>query len=842
MATGSMVFTTSSFPSKADLKRGASVSPYFQLSSGNYPPTGATFMGATLHINGINVYVSSYIDFGNYGSASMSTQSGDASLDASLSGSSLLNFRGGLLSGTIQPNSSSYSGNVCNFRSTAGSLTIYYQYSNGSSGQLDKTTVMQNEQITLNISKSDPSFISIVTWRSSSGQESQQSIGTATSATFTIPADWATGSARCSLQTQTASGGYVSDAYYNFDVKLDTSVLIPSAGELSVALVQSGYIPSSWGLYVKGYSKCKVSLPGATAGANATMQSIELSCGAQSQSTQNNAEFTTSELSETGALTCSGRVVNNHGNEDSAQSKMIQVYDYFDPQLTSVMAYKCLANGQPSDAGAYIAVIATLNYASVGGKNSIMGFYANYKKTSDSSWSQPHALQSGATIIIGGDVESGASYQIMVTAIDQVQNLRGVYTIRTESVLTADVAIHCLDGGLNVSIGFRGTIPFAFQLASNWAFYHGDQEIDLNARALDELPTPGSQNTVKSGGMYTAIQALLPSPLSLAIAPSAWAYDGGKYVYVHQADVSAKTTIIASFTDEIGAQSIEAGILISPGAGEIIFQTDLCPTDTVNLSLLLQDIYEDASPFFLSKGRGGGDVPYSALSKLIVAQTVTNPTENLNMVFLMPNGDVLVIFDVLWGSYSNAAIAKVPSGFRPATMQSFSNKYYSSAYGGISAYNTTITINPFGDVSMNSVSPTSFYGIYRLLAIYPKGQDVVEIIGDFIIESSSIFAGATIIKNKITKIGTAIRYEFEATFAATTLYSGSDLGIHVSTDFRPQNVTYMTAYFEISGQTGTNSRSVVITKTDPAYLYIYSGNVINAVSMKFECVTTAESA
>lgn len=839
MAYGSIVFAKKDFATGVEIYNGATVGGSFYYESGSYPPYGATFVSAVLRFEGINVYLDSYIDFGDYGNFDMPTQSSGGN---PLSGRlyNLLNFSdGSSLRGTVCTEKS-YSGRVLNFRNKTATLTITYSYSTNVQGQLDKLNPKQNETVTLSFSKENPSYKAIVTWTSSSGQTVQQNIGTATSASFTIPSNWATGVAKCKLELLTADEAWLSDTIFNFDVQLDTSVITPSTGNFYVSLIQSNYVPSNWNVYVKGLSKAQLSVPNAAAGNNASIQSIDFTCGTQMHSSASDKTWITEVITETGILACDVSVVNNYGNSADGTTQEITVYDYSDPQFTTVLAFRCLQNGTPSDSGAYISVQVDVSFASVGGNNSLITFAVQYKKTTDSSWSTAVSITSSGIVIIGGDLSNGF-YQIRVVAVDQIQNLKGTYTERIESVMTSDYVIHCLDGGFNVSIGMQGTVPMAFQLNPNWKFMHGNREIDLGTRELDELPTPGSQNTVKSGGMYTAIQALLPTPLNLSIAPSAWTYSGDKYVYEHQADVTAKTTIIGNFTDEIGAQSIKSGILITPSAGRIIFQTDLLPTDTVNLGLLLQDIYENASPFFLHKGKGG-DTPYDAITQFVVSQQVTNPVENVNMVMLMPNGYVAAILDVLWSTYSSVKVAAIPHGFRPGSTQSISTKYYSSASGGISGYDTTVTINPFGDVQVSSVSPSYYYGISKMFAYYQK-SDQEETYSAFEIVSGGYLDGATIITNRITKAGNMVKYEIEATFDTPQTFVGSsDIGIHIPAEFLPStSPLYPTGYVIYVNSTAETSRGMrMIRSTDYGYVW-FESYAADVVYFRMEYATTAQS-
>ena len=843
MAIQQTVYFSVTMPDKYDRPNGWTFNAPF---SGASVPYNAVIDSVYLTLT-IKNYVPCSVDFGTYGKIEIdAAHNADATLRLNMKNFTASQYKGvssGSLPGKVI---GSGSVNIINFRSTSATLEVTYTINDSSTITSSKDPVAQGDSTVITISAPNPYYTHSLTFSIPGGTQqtvSRNTLGTNRSYTFTVPSNWPTGTATCTVSTYTSTGDYIGSSNCSFVVMVDPVTITPVVGNFGISIVQSQFVPSTWGnTYVKGHSAARLSVPDASPGSASTLQSIELICGSQSQITEDLKTFTTNEIEDVGAVSCVARVTNTAGNT-ATEEETITVYDYDDPQIVNVQAYRSDANGTPVDTGRYIAVMAAVNFSSVGGNNQLAFLQARYRKSSD-SWSTAVDITNGVTSLLAGNLDplDDSSFEVQIIAIDTIQNNKGESSSVIEGVLTTDITMHFLDGGSNVSIGFRGTVPFAFQLSPNWKFMQGNKEIDLGTRELDELPTPGSQNTVKSGGMYTAIQALLPTPLNLSIAPSAWTYSGDKYVYEYQADVTAKTTIIGNFTDEIGAQSIKSGILITPSAGRIIFQTDLLPTDTVNLGLLLQDIYENASPFFLHKGKGG-DTPYDAITQFVVSQQVTNPVENVNMVMLMPNGYVAAILDVLWSTYSSVKVAAIPRGFRPGSTQSISTKYYSSASGGVSGYDTTVTINPFGDVQVSSVSPSYYYGISRMFAYYQK-SDQEETYGAFEIVSGGYLDGETIITNKITKAGNMVKYEFEASFSEPKgIVASRDIGIHAPNGFLPYtSPLYPTGYVIFDGDTAETSRPMrMITSTDYSYVWFDSVLGDTITHFRFEFATTAKT-
>lgn len=465
---------------------GTSKSFSFSKTSGTIPPTSATISNVTVSLSNIVVYTSSrpQISFGSIGTLGLSmsdggSQSGSISFDSSAA----LSFAraGGDLSLTTTANRDT--GKTCaSIRSTCAiTITITYDVTTASTGSLSSTSVQQGNNITMTISPADSAFTHMIIWGDSAGAGSTQSISAGvTSSTFTVPSTWATGTGTAILQTYNGSA-FVGSKVYAFTITIDGSVIYPTTGDLTVTLVQSDYVPSGWGVYVKGLSKATLALNSAQAGTSANFTNITFTCGAQSQSTTNTKAFTTDALAETGTLTCSGRVTNSFGNTTSASSKTITVYDYLDPQITKLQAYRCVSatDSTPDDNGSYIAVYVQVNIADVNSKNKLITLTAQYKKTNATEWSTGVTISNSDTTIIGGGAITGEdTYEVRITAIDSIQNLKGTYSQKDVTALIADSIIHVLNGGLNVSIGKEGSRQYALEINGDWDIYWGDTQLN----------------------------------------------------------------------------------------------------------------------------------------------------------------------------------------------------------------------------------------------------------------------------------------------------------------------------------------------------------------------------
>ena len=486
MATA--VFTSSSISrTNADLKRGSTVTIVFKLTSGAVPTTGCTLNEVTANFSNIVVYSDKNSPGlkGNFFNLYLDKQSGAQTVFASSVRASLIDFAGGSMSFEVSGGQSTTS-NVLNIR--AGStvtLTIDYTSAPKTVGYLSSITVAQGSNIGMELEISEETYCHTVQWYRDDTHTQTQNLGEGeTSTEITIPngsSSWPTGTAYAYLRTYTDSSysRLIGENTYQFTITIDPETVIPDAGTLSVELVQSESVPSSWGVYVKGYSRAKLTLTGASAGSNAAFKSIELSCGSQQKATQDGTTFETDVITETNRVTCSAQVSNTYGNSANAMDVVINVYDYYTPIFKSVSAFRCASDGTPSDTGAYIGVAASVSVASVNDKNSLIALQAQYAPSGSSSWSTAVSITNNGTTIIGGDIASTDSsvYRVQITSIDGIQNQAGKYSQVVVTALTSSHVIFCMDGGLNVSFGMQGTKRKAVQINGEWDIYHGDNII-----------------------------------------------------------------------------------------------------------------------------------------------------------------------------------------------------------------------------------------------------------------------------------------------------------------------------------------------------------------------------
>ena len=144
--------------------------------------------------------------------------------------------------------------------------------------------------------------------------------------------------------------------------------IIPTVSSLTATVVNglSGY-------YVEGKSQVKLAVT-ATAGSGSTLSSYVFSganiSGNASTLTSTSATVTSSIIQQDGSVTYG--VIAKDGRPDRQSTKKetsITVYPYANPQITSITAQRCLADGTLDSDGMYAKVTVKTSHSSVNGAN-----------------------------------------------------------------------------------------------------------------------------------------------------------------------------------------------------------------------------------------------------------------------------------------------------------------------------------------------------------------------------------------------------------------------------------------------------------------------------------------
>lgn len=228
----------------------------------------------------------------------------------------------------------------------------------------------------------------------------------------------------CIISCETFSGGSsVGTRTVNLELKVPASV-VPTITAFTANRVDNG-VPSSWGIYVKGYSKVRL-LTTAAGAYGSTIQSYSVSGGLSG------ADVTTGVLNTVGENKFSVTVKDSRGRSATANVSII-VVDYTKPSISSVSFARCDVNGTDNDDGTSIKTYGVIAIASCEGKN---GYTAQvqYKLATASSWVNAGAYSSGNTSVYAVGL-TDETYDVRIAVTD------GINTVYATDVLDVGIVI-----------------------------------------------------------------------------------------------------------------------------------------------------------------------------------------------------------------------------------------------------------------------------------------------------------------------------------------------------------------------------------------------------------------
>lgn len=265
--------------------------------------------------------------------------------------------------------------------------------------------------VTVNLNSESSSYQHKVEYYFENSVTKSVAFGTGSSFSFTPPLDLATQIPNSEFGTLTVivttfNGlNPIGTAYGSVVLKVPDSV-VPTLSGITATRVDNG-VPSSWGVYVKGISKVKI-----TAGtASGVYGSTITSCNINGQGLHvSGTSGESSVLSYSGKQTYSCMVIDSRGRYTS-KSVEINVVDYAYPTI-SVSAVRCKSDGTVSADGTYLKVKIDYSFSSVSGKNSITAKSCSCNGVSNSSFA------SGTAFILSANCAVGNQYTLTASIKD----------------------------------------------------------------------------------------------------------------------------------------------------------------------------------------------------------------------------------------------------------------------------------------------------------------------------------------------------------------------------------------------------------------------------------------
>lgn len=228
----------------------------------------------------------------------------------------------------------------------------------------------------------------------------------------------------------------------------------------------------------------------------ATIASFSVSCGGE---TDEASPYRTPIL--TGASAVTVAVTDSRG-VTSSESFTITPLAYAVPSLGQVSVFRCDAQGNADEDGAYISASATAIVSGLEGTNSAA--IRLYSKTLSGSYGSGTALQSGVASQLGG-MDPDVIYDIKIEITDTVGNTGAV----TRRLAGRSWALRFRANGQGVGFGMAPQADKRLQVPADWGIYVGTDRIVPQVYAVGDIfvtTRSGDPATLLGYGTWTQIK------------------------------------------------------------------------------------------------------------------------------------------------------------------------------------------------------------------------------------------------------------------------------------------------------------------------------------------------
>ncbi len=280
---------------------------------------------------------------------------------------------------------------------------------------MSASSVTMGNAIAINTPRASGSFTHSLWYQVNGGNWQGIASGVGTSYSWTVPIGLASSvpngtSISVTVICRTYNGSTnLGDKYTSFTAYVPSSV-VPSMGNPTATRVDNG-VPSSWGVYVKGYSKVTIAMTSVSGSYGSTIKSYSIA-GPNLSSTSSSA--TSGVLGSAGTNTYTCTITDSRGRTASKKVS-ISVVDYSKPSI-SVSASRCNSDGTVSSSGTYLRVTASYSIASVSSKNSVSSKSVSCNGVSNTSFS------SGSAFVLGANCAINTSYTLTASVKDALNN------------------------------------------------------------------------------------------------------------------------------------------------------------------------------------------------------------------------------------------------------------------------------------------------------------------------------------------------------------------------------------------------------------------------------------
>ena len=149
--------------------------------------------------------------------------------------------------------------------------------------------------------------------------------------------------------------------------------------------------------------------------------------------------------------------VDNHNASNNA-SLSYQVYDYWEPELSTFAIHRCRQDGTNDDAGAYVKIEWGIHVAPLGNQNSKSLTITHPQGTATPALS---SYDASGVLIVAADIEH--SYDITATLTDDLGS-----STRTLRLSTAGAIMDIHNGGNGIAFGKVAELANTLEVTANW--------------------------------------------------------------------------------------------------------------------------------------------------------------------------------------------------------------------------------------------------------------------------------------------------------------------------------------------------------------------------------------
>ena len=388
--------------------------------------------------------------------------------------------------------------------------------------------------------------------------------------TYTPPLSWASlipnaTSGSGSVVVQTYSGStLVGSKTKSITLSVPSSV-IPSFTSITSAVVNTG-VDSSFG-YIKGKSKAKLTINGATGSYGSTIKSYKIT---SSIGTWSSSSVTTGELNTVGNITFTATVTDSRGRTSASKSVTINVQNYTKPKITALSIYRCDADGKENPEGKYACVSYKASITPLGNKNAkkySLICSGTLKEISSTSY------ELSGSLIYGGSYEIERTYTFEFMVEDS-------FDLVTRSVILpkAFATMDFKAGGTGVAIGTLATSDNLFEVALPSRFSK-EIQIDKGSYVHNAMDGKGLEGYLKICTI-DIIQSYCDAPIELTIIQRAKSNIGKIFIKFYSVqDINVVDVEHFYTTGSISAYIVKNNISFDLYVGKIGPYDEVCVTD-----------------------------------------------------------------------------------------------------------------------------------------------------------------------------------------------------------------------------------------------------------------------